>query len=123
MVHRIEIGVRSGVRDARGEGAAEGVRTFLGLPVEGVRTRTVYKLDAELSDAEVEAVRAELTDPVIEESAVGRLDAGAFDWLVTVGFKPGVTDNVGRTAKTAIEDIVGRRLPDACAVYTETQYF
>ncbi|MFP4058008.1 MAG: AIR synthase-related protein [Candidatus Brocadiia bacterium] len=123
MVHRIEIGTLPGVKDARGDGAAEGIRTFLGLPVDAVRTRTVYKIDAELSEAEVEAVREEFTDPVIEHSALGRLDAPPFHWLITVGFKPGVTDNVGRTAKTAIEDIAGRKLPDDAAVYTETQYF
>jgi len=147
MVHRIEIGQKPGVRDARGEGAAGSVRTFLGLPVDSVRTRSVYKIHADLSPAEAEAVRADFTDPVIEESALGRLDAevvqasslqdtdrqagclphtaGAapFDWLLTIGFRPGVTDNVGRTAKTAIEDILGRKLPDADAVYTETEYF
>ena len=38
------------------------------------------------------------------------LDAPPFHWLLTVGYKPGVTDNVGRTSKTAIEDILGRHL-------------
>jgi phosphoribosylformylglycinamidine synthase len=123
MIHRIEIGPKPGVTDARGSGVAESVRTFLGLPIEAVRTRSVYKVDAELTESEAERVREELTDPVIEESALGRLDAEPFHWLVTIGYKPGVTDNVGRTAKTAIEDILGRRLPDRDAVYTETQYF
>ena len=122
MVHRIEIGYRPGVRDAAGEGVAERIRTFLALPVEGVQTRSVYKIHAQLSPAEVEAVRSDFTDPVIERSAVGRLDAPPFHWMLTVGYKPGVTDNVGRTSKTAIEDILGRHLPDADAVYTERQF-
>ena len=122
MVHRIEIGCKPGVKDARGDGAAESIRTFLGLPVLSVRTRSVYKIHANLSPAEVERIREEFTDPVIERSAVGRLDAPPFHWLLTIGFRPGVTDNVGRTSKTAIEDILGRKLPDADAVYTETQY-
>ncbi|MBM4037649.1 MAG: phosphoribosylformylglycinamidine synthase [Planctomycetes bacterium] len=122
MVHRIEIGYRQGVRDAGGEGVAERVRAFLGLPVEAVQTRMVYKIHAALTPAEVEAVRQEFTDPVIERSGVGRLDAPPFHWMLTVGYKPGVTDNVGRTSKTAIEDILSRRLPDADAVYTERQF-
>jgi phosphoribosylformylglycinamidine synthase len=122
MVHRIEIGYKPGVRDARGEGVAESIRTFLGLPVEAVQTRSVFKIHASLTPAEVETIRQEFTDPVIEKSAVGRLDAPPFHWLLTVGYKPGVTDNVGRTSKTAIEDILGRKLPDADAVYTERQH-
>ena len=123
MVSRIEIGYRPGVRDARGRGVCENIRTFLNLPTEEVRTRDVFKIDANLSADEVEKVRREFTDPVIQHSALGRLEAEGFDWLITVGFRPGVTDNVGRSAKTAIEDIVGRKLGDADGVYTETQYF
>ena len=122
MVHRIEIGYRQGVRDAHGEGVAESIRAFLGLPVETAQTRTVYKVHAGLTPAEAEAVRREFTDPVVERSAVGRLDAPPFDWMLTVGYKPGVTDNVGRTSKTAVEDILGRHLPDSDAVYTERQF-
>ena len=123
MVHRIEIGPKPGIVDAKGNGVAASVRTFLGLPVQAVRARAVFKIHAELTAAEVERVRAELADPVTERSAVGRLDAEAFHWLLTIGYKPGVTDNVGRTARTAIADVLGRSLADAEAVYTETQYF
>jgi len=122
MIHRIEIAHRPGVRDSRGAATRESVRGFLRLPVESVTTRSVFKIDAELTDEEVEQVRLAFTDPVIQESSVGRLPAGDFDWLLTVGFAPGVTDNVGRTARTSIEDVVGRSLPEDAAVYTETQY-
>jgi phosphoribosylformylglycinamidine synthase len=82
----------------------------------------VFKIDARLSSDEVERVRREFTDPVIQQSVAGRLEVEPFDWLITVGFRPGVTDNVGRTAKTAIEDMLGRKLANTDAVYTETQY-
>jgi len=123
MVNRIEIGYKPGVRDARGDGACENIRTALALPSEDVWTRDVFKIDADLSPEEVQKVRHELTDPVIQRSALERLDAENFDWLITVGFRPGVTDNVGRSAKTAVEDIVGRKLADTDGVYTEIQYF
>ena len=122
MVHRIEIEHKPTVRDAHGQAVAESIRTFLKFDVESVRTRKVFKIAAELAPREVELVRRELTDPVIERSAVGRLDAAPFHWLLTIGFRPGVTDNVGRTARTAIEDILGRKLAPDEAVYTETQY-
>ncbi|PIW15113.1 MAG: hypothetical protein COW34_07030, partial [Armatimonadetes bacterium CG17_big_fil_post_rev_8_21_14_2_50_66_6] len=85
MIHRIEIAHRPGVRDSRGAATRESVRGFLRLPVESVTTRSVFKIDAELTDEEVEQVRLAFTDPVIQESSVGRLPAGDFDWLLTVG--------------------------------------
>jgi len=42
-----------------------------------------------------------------------------FSWLIEVGFKPGVTDNVGATAKRACEDILGTSLN---GVYFSRQY-
>ena len=63
------------------------------------------------------------TDPVIQESAVGILPASAYDWVVVVGYNPGVTDNVGRSARIAIEDLTGHPFRPGEAVYTEREYF
>jgi hypothetical protein len=50
--------------------------------------------------------------------------AAAFDWLVEVGFKPGVTDNVGRTARTWWWRMCwAARWARYEEVYTATQYF
>ena len=120
---RVEIGLKAGVEDARGRGVAAGVRAHLGLPGVVVRTRDVLTIDAGLTGEEVERVRREFTDPVIQESGVPRLGIeGDFDWVVVVGFKPGVTDNVGRTAKGALADVLGRRLGEDEGVYTSTVY-
>ncbi|NLE66414.1 MAG: phosphoribosylformylglycinamidine synthase [Lentisphaerae bacterium] len=123
MAHRLEIGNRKGVRDVRGESVKERAASILGLRLGAVRTRTVYKIDAKLAPRELGAVRAAFQDGVMDVSAYGRLRAPAFDWLVEVGFKPGVTDNVGRTARVALGDILGRDLGPGEAVYTATQYF
>jgi len=66
----------------------------------------VYKIAAELPAAKAQEVLTEFTDPVIQESSLGKHPTPAFDWLLLVGFRPGVTDNVGRTARTAIADSV-----------------
>ena len=42
------------------------------------------------------------------------------DWIVQVGFLPGVTDNVGRTAARALEDIAHH--PFQGEVYTSSLY-
>jgi phosphoribosylformylglycinamidine synthase len=122
MIHRIEIAVRRGLRDARGEHAASQIRDFLHLPVGAVRTRDVYQIEADLTPEEVDRIVAELTDPVLQVGAADRLDDGPFDVAVSVGFKPGVADPVGKSALVAIEDTLGRRLGPDAAVYTSVLY-
>jgi phosphoribosylformylglycinamidine synthase II len=121
MVVRLEIGTRPGRRDVRGETTARQVREFLGLPVAAVRTRDVLHVEAELLPGEPERLLHELADPVLHAAAVGRLEDGPFDVAVSVGLRPGVADPVGRSARVAVEDTLGRELPGA-AVYTSTVY-
>ena len=58
VIHRIEIATRRGLRDPRGEHAAGQIRDFLDIPVDGVRTRDVYHVEADLSGDEAERVLA-----------------------------------------------------------------
>ncbi len=122
MIHRIEIAVRRGLTDARGEHAARRIRDFLQVPVEGVRTRDVYHLEADLTDEEVAAVVRELSDPVLQIGARDRIEDGSFDAAVHVAFKPGVADPVGKSALVAIEDMLGRKLGGEAAVYSSVVY-
>ena len=123
MAHRIEIRLKKGVRDPLGEKTRKRIQNDLGLPVESVRTLSVFNLDIELSKEELEIIATgPFLDPVIQEYGIDRSLASDFDWLAEVGFKPGVTDNVGKTAKEAIEWRLGRRLKEEEKVYTSTQY-
>jgi phosphoribosylformylglycinamidine synthase len=123
MAHRIEIALKAGVRDARGKGVVAAARRFFDLPLKDCRTRDVYKIDIPLNQRELREVRKAFTDPVIAVSALGRLRPPRFDWLVEIGFKPGVTDNVGRTARVVVEDLTGRKPDTYEEVYTGIQYF
>ena len=123
MVHRIEIGLRRGIKDARGRAAAARTRRFLRIPVGTCQTRDVYKLDMVLSREELNMALAAFTDAVTSRSALGRLAPPVFDWMVEVGFKPGVTDNVGATARAVARDALDRNLKCGDAVYTSIQYF
>jgi phosphoribosylformylglycinamidine (FGAM) synthase PurS component len=123
MATRIEIGLKRGVRDPRAQGVVSRARHFLHLPLRSCATRDVLKIDTALKPGEIRRLRAALTDPVTSRSTAGRLPPPPFDWLVEVGFKPGVTDNVGRTARTVVQDVLGRALGDYEEVYTSTQYF
>ncbi len=122
MIHRIEIATRRGLRDARGEYVAERVRRFLDIPVAAVRTRDVYHIEAELSGEEAARVVDEIADPVLHQGAVGRVEDGPFDVGIRVAFKPGVADPVGKSAKVAVCDTLGRQLDEDSAVYTSIMY-
>ncbi len=123
MPIRIEIGLKDGVYDVRAEKLKKKAYQLFNINLDEVWSRTVYKIDAVLSDAEIDEIKSEFADSVIEVAAIDRLPLpDASNWVIEVGFKPGVTDNVGRTAKVALQDIIGRKLQDAEAVYTATQY-
>ena len=123
MAWRIVVGLLDDVKDPRGERVRREIREHLGIELEQVRTLDVYTVDAALSEAEVEAAAAgPLSDPVIQRYAVNRPLAGDFDVLIEVGFRPGVTDNVGRTAREAIQYLTGRPFAAGEAVYTSVQY-
>ncbi len=123
MAFRIEIGLKRGVKDGRGLAAVEKARRYFNTTVKSCQTRDVYKVDISLSSGEIKRIRKAFTDPVIARSALGRLSPPAFDWMVEVGFKPGVTDNVGNTARAVVKDVVDRPLSRDETVYTSVQYF
>lgn len=126
MRARIEVGLKSSLRDSHGETVCRRINTDLHLPVDAVRTVKVFTVDAEVTEADMaRAATGPFCDPVIQEYAMGGLalkQSLPFDWLIEVGFRPGVTDNEGRTAAQALGLLWGRPLSDAEAVYTSTQF-
>lgn len=123
MTYRIEIGLKRGIRDARGRATVAKARRFLRLPAGSCQTRDIYKIDIALAPEELRKVQHAFTDPVTSRSAAGRLAPPEFDWMVEVGFKPGVTDNVGATACAVVRDVLDRQLEPTESVYTSIQYF
>jgi len=123
MPHRIEIGFKNHIRDALGEKVRKRIRDNLGLTVQSVNTISVYTIDADLSPAQLEMVASgPFSDPIIHEYAIDRPLAQSFDWLIEVGFRPGVTDNVGKTAREAIELRLDLKLKEGEKAYTSIQY-
>ncbi|MEA3466533.1 MAG: phosphoribosylformylglycinamidine synthase subunit PurS [Thermodesulfobacteriota bacterium] len=123
MASRIIVALKDGVRDARGERVRREIMEYLGIHLDSVRTIDVYTVDTELSDEELQAAaRGPFSDPVIQEFTINQPLADDFDLLVEVGFRPGVTDNAGRTAREAIQYLTRRPFADADGVYTSVQY-
>ena len=77
-----------------------------------------------LSAEEIEEVAAgPFLDPVIQDYSIGKPLRQEFDWAIEVGYKPGVTDNVGRTAREAVELLLQRKFKPQEGVYTSVLYF
>ena len=111
MSNRIEVGFREGIRDALGEKTKKRIIDNLGLPVAGAATIEVYTIEGELTAGELRrAAAGPLSDPVIQAYAINKPLAKNFDWLIEVGFRPGVTDNVGKTAREAIPLLLGDKI-------------
>ncbi|MBI3118004.1 MAG: phosphoribosylformylglycinamidine synthase subunit PurL [Candidatus Hydrogenedentes bacterium] len=123
MLNRIEVAMKQGRPDPAGAALQQRLAEDLHLQVDDVRVIDVYTIHAELAAQELERVRTELlTDPIIQESCLNHSIARDYDFLIEVGFRPGVTDNIGRIAKEGIEDTLGRALRVEEAVYKSTQY-
>lgn len=124
MADRIEVGFKKGVRDALGEKTKKRIIDNLGLQISNVATVEVYTIAGDLTAGELrEAAAGPLSDPVIQDYAINRPLASGFDWLIEVGFRPGVTDNVGKTAREAITLMLGENLGERkISVYTSRQY-
>ncbi len=119
MVSRIEVCFKQGMRDAFGEGIKKKIHEDLHLEVGSVRTIDVYTFDPDLSPEKIKLLGEKVfADPVIQNFS-GKPLADIFTWLIEVGFRPGVTDNVGATAKKASEDVLKILLK---GVYFSKQY-
>ena len=120
--HRIEVAVKPGLRDAAGESVRHRLREDLGIHVDDVRVVDVYTVAADLPQADLDRVRAELfTDPIIQSSTLDHPIVRDYDYLIEVGYRPGVTDNVGRSSAEGVADVLGQERLDG-AVYSSKQY-
>ncbi len=119
LVERISVAFKEREVDPVGEARRREIASFLRLKVATVRTLRVYTIDDDLTTAERDLLVKNLfVDPVTERLA-GKTDTA--DWTIEVGYKPGVTDNVGRTTKDiAIPQVLNRALRGDA--YTSTQY-
>ena len=122
MPARIEVIHKPTVIDAAGDSIRRRLKRDIGLTVAALRVVDVYIVDKELSEDEAERCRVELfTDPVTQDSRIGGAMATDFDWAIEIGFLPGVTDNVGRTSREGIEDLLKEHFAPGEAVYSSTR--
>ncbi len=122
MASRIEITLKPGLLDAEGEGLRRKAFDYFDLTIDTVRTVHIVTIDANLTDQQVRRAQNEIfTNPVTQLSSLKPLEID-FDWLIWVGYRPGVRDNAGATAREAMEDLLSMRFNEGEAVYTSKRY-
>ena len=122
MGTRIEAAIRPDLPDPRGNRFRKRIRDDYGIRVDAIRILDVYHVDKDLDEENLERCRRELfTDPVTQHSSLGPLPGKAFDWIIEIGFLPGVTDNVGHTSREAVEDLLGISFQPGESVYSAEQ--
>jgi len=124
MVSRIEVGYLPDFFDPAGDAILKRMRADFGLSAAtSVRVLDVYTIDADLADEELARVGGELLcDPINQCFSVNKplFLPPRFTSAISVSFRPGVKDNVGGTAREAIEELMGKKLQGA--VYTSRHY-
>ena len=126
--YRIEILPLIQWEDARGNGVAKQIEQICNLQIDQVRVRDVYTFDANISNAEAEKIAELLYNPVLQAWKVGDSVSANYaelpvsDYVIAVGFRPGVTDNVARSLREAVSDILGRKLDRSDFVASSAEY-
>ncbi|WP_031480617.1 AIR synthase-related protein [Maridesulfovibrio frigidus] len=122
MLWRVEVGLKKNVRDVQGHRVSRKIREELGIEAGEVRTIKVYTVEG-LEKADIDKVLelGVLHDPVLHDVALTPI-ADNFTWNVEVGFRPGVTDNEGRTAQESVVLVITPEDATKVKVYTSTQY-
>ncbi|OGE88923.1 MAG: phosphoribosylformylglycinamidine synthase [Candidatus Doudnabacteria bacterium RIFCSPHIGHO2_01_FULL_50_67] len=83
-----------------------------------------YMVDAALTAAQTRQIGQSLANPLTEEITINASKPqGRFDWVIEIGFLPGVTDNVGATAAEAASDLLGKKFKASESIYSSQLFF
>ncbi|MCR4325475.1 MAG: AIR synthase-related protein [Patescibacteria group bacterium] len=123
MLHRIAVAPK--IPDARAGNYLRHLQSV--FPSSGLRAAFVvqaYTVSAKLSEEELKLVAEALTNPLTEHFSLDTVPApSSYTHVIEIGYLPGVTDNVGHTARETIEDKTDRAFKAGEAVYSSFYIF
>jgi len=122
FVHRIEVHY---TKDPRMKTRTDRVRS-LGFSIDELQLADVYTIattSRDFSRDELVQLAGQLVNPVVQEFTVDEATLPLFDHAIEVGFLPGVTDNVGTTARQMIEDFFSHGPEEHVTVSSSQLYF
>ncbi len=118
MISRIYVMPKG--NDVRGNLHAKSMNA-LGISgkVSGVQIMDSYLIQSELPADQIEQIAHALTNPILETFSINEMPlVSHFTYAIEIGFLPGVTDNIGNTAKETIFDLLHLENNTALEVYT-----
>lgn len=119
MAQKIE--VASKVLDTRASIRKKELNS-MGFKVNTVDLVDTYTLDNGFNDEQLKIIGETLSHPVFQKTEDRIIPNEKFDYVIEVGFLPGVTDNVGNTARESIEDRLGIKM-EGQGVFTSQTMF
>lgn len=130
MANRIEIKYK--IADTRADVRKRHLEHLFPNSITDVKLVDVYTVDADWNNLDIqglEGITSLLHNPVTQHPltvptfSFSNKNDSVFDWAIEIGYLPGVTDNVGNTARESIEDMFGRKLLPGEGVYTSQLMF
>ncbi|MDI6730309.1 MAG: phosphoribosylformylglycinamidine synthase subunit PurL [Candidatus Altarchaeum sp.] len=123
MQNFIFVGLKEGLTNTSGENLRKKILNDLHLNSESIKVIKIvdcYLIDRNLSENDLNFIAKNVfADKITQNRTINESFTTNFDKLIWISFKPGVTDNVGKTAKEAIIDVINKDVD----VYTSKQYF
>jgi phosphoribosylformylglycinamidine synthase subunit PurSL len=110
MATRVEVGLKPQLFDARGKRVKRQILyAFPEITLPEITCLDIYNIDSDVLDKAW--LEEAFCDPVIQDISIDNLLRRDFSWYIEVGYKPGVTDNVGHSGQYALRLITGKDIP------------
>ncbi|MBW2964568.1 phosphoribosylformylglycinamidine synthase, partial [Candidatus Woesearchaeota archaeon] len=124
MASRIEVSYLEGI-DSRGDVILKKVRSLMEegaitrADISSIRVIDAYSVNREFPQEQLGRIAGLLHDPVTQEArAADSFTSHNADYVIEIGFKPGVTDNIANTVRKGIEAKLGERFRDGESVHS-----
>lgn len=122
MLHRISVGLLSHLDDTIGKKIVSSIYQTLSFPITKAQLIKVFTIEGIKKNQVNQLITQHvLHDPVLQYASLSPLVCNP-DWVIEISFRPGVTDNEGRTARDTAALALGIDNRDTLAVYTSNQY-
>ncbi len=122
MISCIEVALKPDLLDAEASLLKKRAFDYFKIKVTDARCVNLLTIESEFSQTDLEKIKNQIfTNPVTQISSLSPLAIDC-DYVIWVGFRPGVKDNQGNTAVEAIEDLLKIKFKSDHGVYTSKRY-